>query len=169
MVALLVLLTGLWIKSDRVQRVPQIETCGVGAWLAQHPADSGLRLLPADSLDDTLHSRGPKGPLTPPPNQTLQGIAAEIVLATIIDTSGNVMSTTPLRTRISRWQAGVSPDEIRRWTPQFDTAAVRLVRNQQYPSPTSKGNRVNALLCVTVRYEPIPAGKRFNVKVSARP
>ena len=169
MTALFVVLAGLWLNSDGLQRAPQAETCSVELWLAQHPADSSLKLFPVDSLDSTLHSQGPKGPPFPPPAQTLQGIGSEIVLATTIDSSGAVIATTPLRTRITRWQAGVSPDEIRRWTPLFDRAAVKLVRNQQYPPPTSKGSKVNVFLCVTVRYEPTPAGERFNVIVSARP
>lgn len=169
MTTLLIVLSGFWISVARFERVAQGEACSVATWLIQHPADSSLRLLPADALDDTIRSQGPKGPLIPPPARTLQGIAGEIVLATTLDSSGSVISTIPLRTRITRWQAGISPDEVRLWTPEFDTVAVKLVRNQQYPSPTSKGNKVNAFLCVTVRYDPFPVDNGFQVMVRTTP
>jgi hypothetical protein len=169
MTVLLVILTRFLLNATFIHTSLDGETCSVARWLSNHPSDSALALVLADSLDDTLRSQGPKGPLTPPPLVTLRGIGGEVVLGTVIDSLGNVISTDPLRVRITRWQAGVSPDEIRRWTPQFDTAAVMYVRNRRYALPRRKGRAVYAFLCVTVRYEPIPVGNRFNVAVSARP
>jgi hypothetical protein len=165
------LLATLWLSSlvSRAGELQQINGCALSAWLAAHPADSSLHLVSADSLDRELQSQGPIGPLPPPPPQTLRGIGADVVVATTIDSLGDLISTDLQATRISRYQGGVSPEEIRRWTPQFDTAAVQFLRGQRFWPPQRAGASVAAFDCVTVHFTPTPRGKRFSVSIGATP
>jgi hypothetical protein len=128
-----------------------------------------LGLVATSNLDKEFRSEGRTGSPVPPPDQTLRGIGAEVVIATTIDSSGNVLAADPQAITINRYQGGVSSEEIRRWTPQFDSAAVRYVRGVRYSTPTSNGSKVAAFACVTVHYIPMPEGKKFNVSISSTP
>jgi hypothetical protein len=168
MTNVLILLTTLALYPFTPGASRQAVGCTVPSWLAKHPADSSLGLVAGNNLDNELRSQGTRSSV-PPPDQTLRGIGADVIIATIIDSSGIVVSTDPQAITISRYQGGVSPEEVRRWTPQFDSAAVLYLRGVRYSSPTSNGSKVVAFHCVTVHYTPIPAGKKYNVSVSSTP
>jgi hypothetical protein len=161
----------LWLVpfAPRSGGIPQAAPCTLPSWLSGHPADSVLHLVSADRLDHEPASLGPTGPLPPPPVSTLRGIGAEVMVAMTMDSLGNLIATDPQATHISRYQGGVSPDEIRRWTPEYQAAAVQFLRAQHFWPPKSKGASVSALVCMTVHFTPTPVGKRFSVSVGATP
>lgn len=165
---MIIALIALWLRGLGSGAGIQAERCTLTTWLTKHQGDSALRVVAADSLDHRLESLGRTGPWVPP-SVTLQGIGAEIVVLAIVDSLGTVISTDPQEIHISRYQGGLSPEEIRRWTPLFDTSTVRYLRGQRYAPPTHRGSRVTVMYCVTVRFTPIPDGKKFNVGVSATP